>query len=494
MLTGQKKEMSIPLWLTILLFGSMGAITWAIRGTAGWGGVDGTIIPGLTWGLLWYYISAKQGLDARGHVLWLAFGIALGGELGYGQYVSWIRGLFSTAEGTLSVSPAIGYLWFVICGIGWAAPGGILLGWTLGGRKSPATWAIHSLWLALLLVILFAWPLVDWLSFKLAGCCPALLFPNADLDIYRNLADKHLARTIYTNTQNMAALLWWLGALLIALLQRDRTTLVTGLMLGLGFGAGFALSAIWCLGYGFAPSCIDWWKMWELTAGFFLGSLYAIVLRLFLLGKLTDPQSEKPVALAKSAAWHESLFLLLAGGSFIFFMSFEYFPETGYFLILLFALSLLSAHSPRVSGANSVLVIERRREIQLLYAVFLLVFMLLHGGSERAGVVLGLYDESAVQQYNWPIERMLLFLPWAILVTAGFVRENYNRILQKSGVEEKNLLTSHRTIDLMTFIAFVGALSIWPAKIGILYALFLMVGLAAFNRLERRLEMEGIEP
>ena len=39
-------------WLPMLLFGSMGAITWAIRGTGGWGGIDGTIVPGMTWGLL----------------------------------------------------------------------------------------------------------------------------------------------------------------------------------------------------------------------------------------------------------------------------------------------------------------------------------------------------------------------------------------------------------------------------------------------------------
>ena len=52
------------LWLPILLFGSMGAITWAIRGTGGWGGIDGTIIPGMTWGLLWYYLCYRKGIDA----------------------------------------------------------------------------------------------------------------------------------------------------------------------------------------------------------------------------------------------------------------------------------------------------------------------------------------------------------------------------------------------------------------------------------------------
>ena len=116
------------LLLAMLLFGSMGAITWAIRGTAGWGGVDGTVVPGLMWGLLWYYMCWRKGIDARGLVFWLGLGLALGGELGYGQYVSWIRGFFNVGNETIPIAPRTGYIWLVYCGIGWAAPGGIILG------------------------------------------------------------------------------------------------------------------------------------------------------------------------------------------------------------------------------------------------------------------------------------------------------------------------------------------------------------------------------
>ena len=51
------------LFVVILLFGSTGAITWAIRGTSGWGGVDGTVVPGMMWGILWYYIAFRKGID-----------------------------------------------------------------------------------------------------------------------------------------------------------------------------------------------------------------------------------------------------------------------------------------------------------------------------------------------------------------------------------------------------------------------------------------------
>ncbi|WP_339910028.1 hypothetical protein, partial [Symmachiella dynata] len=42
---------------------------------------------------------------------------------------------------------------------------------------------------------------------------------------------------------------------------------------------------------------------------------------------------------------------------------------------------------------------------------------------------------------------------------------------------------SARLVDLMTFTGVVGAISIWPAKIGACYAIVLCLVLFAFNRL-----------
>ena len=95
--------------LPMLLFGSMGAIGWAIRGTSGWGGMDGVIVPGMTWGLIWYYLCHRRGIDARTIPLWLGLGISIGGEWGYGQYVSWIQGKFEAGDAILPIAPWIGY-------------------------------------------------------------------------------------------------------------------------------------------------------------------------------------------------------------------------------------------------------------------------------------------------------------------------------------------------------------------------------------------------
>ena len=410
----------------------MGAITWAIRGTGGWGGVDGTVVPGMTWGLLWYYLCYRKGIDARGIALWLGLGIAIGGELGYGQYISWIQGRFEVAEGTVPVAPWVGYAWLVICGIGWGAPGGILLGWALGGRASLRPWLVRILV-----------PLgIGFLGWLLVRACPALFFPNHGLGLYAGELDRHLERTVYTNTQNFVVVAWWLGALLAAAVQRDRATLVAGALIGGGFGIGFMLAALWCLGYAYAPAYIDWWKMWELNAGFNLGLLYVLAL------------------------WWATRQVDKAHG-----------PD-----------GVPLAPEPKTAPLN---VLARRRSISLTLSAFFLVFVLFFGGTSRAGVLLGLYDPSAVDQYAWPVPRMVLFAPFAVVIIAATVHTIWRTVRLSRTPTWRGLDTARlpeRMADLMTVIALVGAVTIWPAKIGAFYALFLCFAIFALNRLNQHFD------
>lgn len=421
------------LWLPMLLFGSMGAITWAIRGTSGWGGIDGTIVPGMTWGLLWYYLCYRRGIDARGIPLWLGLGIAIGGELGYGQYVSWIRGNFAVGDGVIPVSPWTGYAWFVICGIGWGGPGGILLGWGLGERASRRRWLAR-------LVVPLAAGFIGWLFVR---ACPALFFPNYNLGLYAGDLDHHLTRTVETNTQNFVVAAWWLGALFVALLQKDRAALAMGALIGGGFGIGFALAALWCLGYSYAPSYIDWWKMWELNAGFSLGLLYAAALY-WATGRLDKAHHPNGDPVERPA----------------------------------------KAILPPTSS-------ERRRGISLVLAVCVLLFIMFFGASYQVGVLLGLYQESDVNQYAWPLGRVVLFSPAGVLIL-GVSAYKVARITWLSraqalrGFEVSGL--PERMADLMAVIGVVGAATIWPSKIGVLYALFLGLALYAWHRINRHFD------
>jgi len=490
--TGTRSE-NYELLLAILLFGSIGAIAWAIRGTAGWGGVDGTVVPGLMWGVLWYYLAYRKGIDARGVVLWLGLGIALGGELGYGQYVSWIRGIFYVGAGTISVEPWIGYFWFIMCGIGWAAPGGILLGWALGTRVSTGRWIIRSIILTVLLVLLFAWPFVDWLGEFLLKNNFTIIFPNADLGIYSSELGEHLGRTIYTNTQNFAVVVWWIVALLEAAYHRDKTTLVIGLIIGGGFGFGFMQSAMWALGYGLAPTYIDWWKLWELNSGFNLGILYAIALYWAVenMDKTEQPNSSaisRTEVRTKLTEWRDTLFLAFGGFLLLFFVGFEYFFWTGLALSLFYfiAMSLTT-----IGELDSILIKERRKNILLIYSVFFLVFIMFHGGSERLGIVFGLYSLDEVSQYSWPLKRILFFLPAAIVISGIAIFKMWNVLRPITEQNKLDLITSKQSmkiIDLMTIMGFIGVLSIWPAKISVFYALFLVFAIFAFNRIEHRFD------
>ncbi len=423
----QRRSLVSDLWLPMMLFGSMGAITWAIRGTGGWGGVDGAIVPGMTWGVLWYYLFHRKGIDARVIPLWLGLGVAIGGELGYGQYVSWIRGTFSAGTSVYPVAPWIGYAWFAICGMAWAGPGGIALGWALDG---PASWRRWFVRLAVPLAVgCAAWLLVQ--------ACPALFFPNHRLGLYSGELDHHLTRTVETNTKNFVVAAWWAGAVIAAALTRERATLAMGGLIGIGFGVGFPLAAVWCLGYTYAPRYIDWWKMWEMNAGANLGMVYA-------------------VALYWALRWVDL------------------------------------AHRPNgdpVGEEPGPMVRHRRRNVALVIGVSLLLLILAFGATYRTEVLLGFYNEHELDQYAWPLSRIVTFAPAALLIL-GVMVYKIARIV-RSPHDSPGFPIPYlpeRMTDLIAGIGAVGAVTIWPSQIAALYALSICAALFALNRFNHRID------
>lgn len=475
------------LFLPALLFGSIGAIAWAIRGSNGWGGIDGTIVPGMMWGILWYYVCWRKGIACHGVPLWLGLSIALGGELGYGQYVSWIQGRFNVGNEVIDIARWKGWVWFFLCGIGWAGPGGIILGWAVGGRTSLQTWIGR---LAVPVVI-------AWLGWSLVQRYPALFFPNYDLGIYTGKLGHHLERTVYTNTQNFTVVSWWLGAMLVAVIQRDRTSRVTGAIVGCGFGFGFMAAAAWCLGYEYAPGYIDWWKVWEVNAGFFLGLLYALALlwcvrqvdRTYTAnGELLSPASFHAAAWPSSRSWivgvlFESLAIFLIVLTVYIGGEVEVSILLGLFYVVFIGWLIVKATRSLAPEVRS----ELRGRISITFAVFMFLFVTLHGATATLGLILELYPPDAVDQYAWPPRRVLLFLPMAVAVVVG-AAYHMVRLLRAptaATVVRGEACLPDRLVNLMTGLAAVGAVSIWPSRIGALYVILLGVGLWAFNSLNR---------
>lgn len=420
-----RQTLLVNFWLPVFLFGSIGAITWAIRGTDGWSGIEGTIIPGMTWALLWYYLSYRKGIDSRSIVLWLGLGIAIGGELGYGQYISWIMGRFSVGKDMpyLEISRWQGDLWLFICGVSWGGVGGIILGWALKKKASIKMWVIR-------LLFSFGFAGLGWVLVKLF---PALFFPHYSHEFYTEGNCPSCMRTIYTNTQNFIVLMWWLGALFTAMLQKDKPTQVTGSLLGLGFGCVFSVSAAWCMGYDFAPGYIDWWKMWELTAGFGLGALYAVAMY-WAINKV-DKDND-------------------SGAAFV--------------------------------DEGKVTIKENVKSISLIFSIALLFYILFHGASYQIGGFLGFYETSVSDQYSWPTARIFIFVPVAFFIIAIALiklRQSLNFSQAQQHQTFQVQLLHEKITGLLVGITVIGVITIWPSKIGVLYVVFLCIVIFAFNSL-----------
>lgn len=543
--------------LTMLVFAAVGAVTWAIRGTNGWGGIDGTLIPGLSWGILWWYVCWRRGIDARSVPLWLGLGIALGGELGYGQYVSWIRGRFESSDGVLSVSPWIGWAWFAVCGIGWGAPGGILLGWTLSRRRTAAQWlmrltmpvgvailvrlliqqfpwlffpnwhpdvyvsesgvsadpadaaatqaAMITMWFLSAAMATLVWLISTWVvdttltrGITFVGAVGTvilqmiiaewLFFPGDQLGLFAGELDRHAGRTVYTNSQNTILAGWWIGALLVAAAQRDRVTVTGGVVVGGGFGVGFPLAAVWCLGYVYAPDLIDWWKMWELQSGVHLGLLYAVML-VWCIHRVhadaaRDGDSDEFAGEEASTyeQWCRSGAAAAGGLWILWWMSRDEFPVVGLLLGCVLAAGLMAA------VRETALADERRKGMTFVYSRYLLWFIMMWGLSSQLGIVLGLYDATMADQYAWPAPRIILFTPAAVLLTVVSLWQMRHVCRSESTLipSDQTPRVSQRLIDLIMAIGVVGAVTIWPSKIGALYALCLAVAISAFIRLNMR--------
>jgi hypothetical protein len=357
------------------------------------------------------------------------------------------------------------------------------LGWAIGKTVSTRKWIIRSILLALLLCLLFIPPVIDWLSGILLKTNSSILFPNANLGLYQGVLDKYLNRTVYTNTQNFAVVVWWIIALLVAFFQKDKTTLITGILIGGGFGIGFMQSAVWTIGYRIAPDYIDWWKIWELNSGFNLGLIYAVVWY-WSVHKNSEISFSENKDRTKFNGWSDTIFLAFAGFILLFFVGFEYFLWTGIALSLFYfivtCLTLTGIIKPGI-------IAEQQKDISLTFSIFFLVFILFQGASERMGIVFNLFSLDEDSQYSWPVNRILLFLPIALVITVVAVFRMW-RIFRFGSPQNQNDFwfskQSMRIIDLMTILGFIGAISIWPSKISAFYAFFLVLAISAFNRLE----------
>ena len=431
--SGPKDRFFIDLVLPALAFGSIGAITYAIRGTGGWGGFDGGIIPGMAWAWLWYYMMRRKGLDARGIVLWLGLGIAAGAMLGYGQYASWVTG--SSGPGSIdTIDPWLGYAWFFIAGVGFS-PGGVLLGWALGSTRLSA-----KTWLARLLVPA-GFALLGWV---LTLAMPAIFFPGISRCGQAGY-DAYCERMVSTNTTNFAFLMWWVGALVVSLLERDKATLACGLIVGIGFGLaqalGGAVYSLWML----APDFMDWWKAWELTTGFIGG--VSCALALYWVQRHVD----KITASDGHVIEDEGAVLLAENGT------------------------------KAADGHRGAAVVTS------LLALLSLLLVAWYGSTYYLGIDLSLYTEVDIAQNDFLPARIVLITIGTVTILAGFTWRLARHVKNKKAGIQMQLKARdlyRYLIYLVLYLFIIGIYTIWEMRIAMLYAVHFGIALIVLDRID----------
>jgi hypothetical protein len=178
--------------------------------------------------------------------------------------------------------------------------------------------------------------------------------------------------------------------------------------------------------------------MWELQAGFFLGCLYVLALYWATreVDKVHSPDGTPVVA-----------------------------PETA-----------IKAGIRR----------EKYRGICLILTAASLLYILFRGGSCLIGGLLGFYDPSKIDQYSWPPARTAIFAPIAVLIVGvAFTKMRRHMRLAQTQVEQAFQVQNlhEKMTSLIVAITVVGVATIWPSKIGVLYAALLWVAVFAMNRL-----------
>jgi hypothetical protein len=225
--------------------------------------------------------------------------------------------------------------------------------------------------------------------------------------------------------------------------------------------------------------------MWELNSGFLLGPLYVVVLYWAIRQVDENRTASRLEALPKDRQWCETISMACGLFLMIYVTAREEFLLVGILLGLFYGIAMLLATLAKDAVA------DRLRAVSFVYSLFLLVFIMAWGMSTQAGILLGLYDARATDQYAWPTGRVVIFAPVGILITgAAMLKMGQVRNNPRVGLPPVSAvpLVNARLVDLMTFMGVVGAVSIWPAKIGVFYAVFLGIGLFCFNRLNLRFD------
>ncbi len=277
-------------FLPILLFAALGGMTWAVRGSSGYGSAKGCIFAGLMWGAAWWFIARNPaGPPARRYasgwvILALTIGIGLSGARGWAQWSNFFAGELQTSTdpyASVPITPIHGFVWLFIAGMPWAGIGACLLAWS-GEEKPLAAWK----WSVRLFCAFGGAFFASWLFDT---------YPQWFLPLYSTMKDRYadaaanpnLQRVINDNGAAIQHLGFYLGCLLFELGRRDWKNVTLIATVGVVNGLGWSLLQNWHWAKTLWPNMENLWRGWESSGGISIG--IALGLAYYLVNRRTAP-------------------------------------------------------------------------------------------------------------------------------------------------------------------------------------------------------------
>ncbi len=298
-----RRNLGEDLFLPTVLFAAIGGMTWAVRGSSGYGASAGCIFAGVLLGTAWWFIAREPTLQqsrryASGWIILamtVAFGIA--GNRGWMQWPGFFDNKLALDYGHgnfVYISRGYGFLWMFLAGVPWAGLGACFLAWCGSGRRT-AGWQ----WI---LRLLFGIGMACLLGFVLFKQFPAVFLPLYDSlkDKYQSLnAYPNLAKLYRDNQEAMLQLGLYLGFLLFEVVRRDWRNVTLIAAVGVLNGLGWSLLQNWSWAHRFWPTAqFNFWRSWETSGGISIGIAYGIAY--YLVNRRTA--AEAPTSRAKGAS------------------------------------------------------------------------------------------------------------------------------------------------------------------------------------------------
>jgi hypothetical protein len=281
MSTDTRHSLAQDLVLPMLLFGAIGGMTWAVRGSSGFGAAAGCIFAGVTLGTAWWFIARDPGPTqsrryASGWIILamtVAFGIA--GTRGWMQWPNFFNERMYTDwanDEYVPISRTHGFVWMFIAGVPWAGMGACLIAWCASGqRNSPLLWVLR-------LACGFGAAYV--LSEVIYRHFPQVFLPFYDTlyDRYQDLdGNPNLKKLVRDNREAMIQMGLYLGFLFFEIVRRDWKNVLLIVTVGLLNGIAWSLLQNWMWAERWWPDAhFNFWRCWESSGGITIGLAYGV--------------------------------------------------------------------------------------------------------------------------------------------------------------------------------------------------------------------------